>query len=59
MNKLTDITVAVNRFGQSVCGLGTTHLRTDSKATANKVLPKAGQNGFDWTLCKVQHSFFD
>ncbi len=27
--------------------------------TANKVLPKAGLNGFDWTLVQGQHSFFD
>ena len=31
----TDIALNVNRFEQSVCGLQTTHLRTDSKAADN------------------------
>ena len=31
----TDIASNVNRFEQSVCGLQTTHLRTDSKAADN------------------------
>lgn len=35
---LTDITLNVNRFGQSVCELQTTHLRTDRRATDNKGL---------------------
>ena len=32
-----DIASNVNRFGQSVCGLQTTHLRTDSRAAHNRV----------------------
>ena len=31
----TDIALNVNRFEQSVCGLQTTHLRTDSRAADN------------------------
>ncbi len=34
---LTDTTSNVNRFGQSVCKLDRTHLRTDSTAAANRV----------------------
>lgn len=38
----TDIASNVNRFGQSVCGLDTTHLRTDRRASANKGFAIAG-----------------
>ena len=31
----TDIALNVNRFEQPVCGLQTTHLRTDSRAADN------------------------
>jgi hypothetical protein len=31
----TDTALNVNRFEQTVCGLQTTHLRTDSRAAAN------------------------
>jgi len=34
----TDSASNVNRFGQSVCKLDTTHLRTDRRATDNKGL---------------------
>jgi len=33
----TDIALNVNRFEQSVCGLQTTHLRTERRATDNRV----------------------
>ena len=33
----TDTALNVNRFGQSVCGLQTIHLRTDSTAAGNRV----------------------
>lgn len=34
----TDTTFNLNRFGQSVCKLDNTHLRTDHTAAANKGL---------------------
>jgi len=43
---LTYTALNVNRFGQSVCKLDTTHLRTDSRAAHNKGLPKAGMTSF-------------
>jgi len=46
----------VNRSVDSVCRLDTTPLRTDRRASGNKVLPKAGLNGFDWAF--VQGSTF-
>lgn len=42
----TDCVSNVNRIGESVCGLDTTHHRTDSRASGNKVLPKAGVTSF-------------
>jgi len=36
----------VNRFGQSECKLETSNLRTDIRASGNKVLPKAGVKCF-------------
>lgn len=43
----------VNSFGQSVCGLQTTNLQTDSRAADNKVLPQWGLMCFYETLvCK-------
>lgn len=42
----TDTALNVNRFEQSVCKHDTTHLRTDSRASGNKVLPKAGVSCF-------------
>ena len=35
MQTLTDTALNVNRLEQSVCGLDTTHLRTDSRAAHN------------------------
>lgn len=46
MQTLTYTALNVNRFGQSVCKLDTTHLRTDSRAAHNKGLPKAGMTSF-------------
>lgn len=43
---LTDTALNVNRFGESVCKLDTTHLWTKSRAAHNKVLPKAGVTCF-------------
>lgn len=43
---LTEIALNVNCFGQPVCETQTTHIRTDSRAAGNKVLPKAGVTGF-------------
>lgn len=36
---LTDTALNVNRFGQSVCGLDTANLQTDSRAAHNRKLP--------------------
>ena len=41
----TDISISVNRFGQSVCGLQTTRLRTDSKAADNIRLKEIFKKG--------------
>ncbi len=50
LQTLTDTTLNVNRFEQSACGLRTELLRTDRRATDNKVLPKAGVTCFYDTL---------
>lgn len=39
----TDTASNVNRFGQSVCKLDTTHLRTDRRATDNRVARPAAK----------------
>ena len=38
----TDIATNVNRFGQSVCRLDTTHLWTERRAAHNSTYPKGG-----------------
>lgn len=43
---LTDTVSNVNRFGQSVWKLQSTHLRTDRRASANMGLAKAGVQCF-------------
>ncbi|MBK6565946.1 MAG: hypothetical protein IPG18_12280 [Saprospiraceae bacterium] len=40
MQTRTDIALNVNRFGQSVCGLDTTPLRTDRRTTDNSGFKK-------------------
>lgn len=43
---LTDIALNLNRFGQRVCKLDTTHLRTDRRASGNIGFAKAGVTCF-------------
>lgn len=43
---LTDTALNVNRLEQSVCGLDTTHLRTDSRAAHNSGLAKVAVQCF-------------
>ena len=44
-NYRTNISISVNYYGQSVCGLRTEQLRTDSRAAANRKLSKILKKG--------------
>jgi len=44
----------VNHLEQSECKLDTTHIRTDSRASGNKVLPQWGLTSFYETFVHIQ-----
>jgi len=56
MQTLTDTALNVNRFGQSVCGLDTSPLRTDRRASGNSGFKKLAVQWLIEHFCFVSSS---
>jgi hypothetical protein len=54
MKTLTDNASIVNRLGQNVGRLQTTHLRTDSRSAGNSTYPKVAVQWLNQALCIYQ-----